>query len=728
MKTRIWSAMDAFASAHPDCPAVGLKSRFHATVAEAFEPILFPHSPFFFEMGLRPAENWGTPQPDSITSWMKLRREHLCHDNDAFRHLVSFSDYNAAGVVRIWSVNDVFDADHHCPGYTRLLDEGVAGILKRLTAARRIRRSASETAFLDAAEQSCRALIRCAERFAEHAEAHLAAEPDRPAAATLRRIAEAARHVPLNAPRSFYEGLAALLFIREATATLEGIGVSVLGHVDRLLIGLYRRDLRAGVLTREQAGDLLARWMLHTDVKFHVDDNAWPETSTCIELGGCDADGRPLYNELTELIVETHHRHGLMNPKLNCRFSASSPQDYLDLIGRTALAGHNHFALLNDDVLIPACVRSGKSEAEARLYVNGGCQETIVEGVEHSAGAYFYFNLARTLDLTLRPLGRAAPKLPAPERAALPKPICAPESFDELYAAYMNNLANLLKTGAEWLRVGGERWTDVLPCPLFSGMLEGPVENARDYTAGGARYNPAGLALCGLGTVVDSLAALETAIFNERWLTFEDLLDVLAANWDGAEHLRLRFAKCPKFGHDNPAADRIAQRLADDVVHIARSLKNERGGWFQPSFFVYYAFVRMGRSTRATPDGRRDGDWLSQGVAPGRVCAAHAFTDVFHSLSQIDFRNFAGNAVLDAQMPLGNTCTTEAFSGLVRAFGRIGGPTLQTNCVSIDDLRDARTHPERHRDLVVRISGLSARFVALLPEVQDEIIARTAMG
>jgi formate C-acetyltransferase len=685
---------------------------------------VFPHSPFFFEMGIMPSECWGTPRPPGLHTWLFERRRHICHSLPQNANLRAFAGGNPDG-PRVWNVNDVFDFDHHCAGYTRVLRDGLAGILEEIEDARG-QVDADGLVFLEAAERGVRALLRCAERFAEKAETMLATETDPAVRLNLERIRDAARRVPLLPPRTFHEGLACLLFVREGLASLEGIGVSVIGHIDRMLGDLYEQDLAAGRLTRDEAGDMLARWMLHTDIKFHVEDNQWPETSTCIELGGCDAAGEPLFTDLTRLVIETHRRHGLINPKLNCRVSSRSPQAYLDLLSETVLAGHNHIAILNDDVLIAANVRMGKSEADARLYVNGGCQETMVEGCEHSAGAYYYFNLARVVDLCLQGI-QLAPEPFGPEAlAACPRPVEGAD-FAAFYAGFVRELRKVMHAGARWLREAGEHWPEVLPCPLFSSTLAGCIANGRDYTAGGAKYNPAGIALVGLGTVVDSLEAIRRAVFVDRWLPMAELRQALADNWQGHEPLRQRLLKLPKFGHDEEEVDELAAQFSGDLTAMVGEMTNERGGPYQASFFVYYAFVRMGAMTRATPDGRHDGEMLSQGVAPGRLRPAESLTETIRGLSRIDFRDYPGNAVLDAQLPAGHLSAAN-LSAVVSTFVRNGAPTLQPNCVSVQDLRDAQEHPEQHRDLTVRISGLSARFVALARDVQDEIISRTVMA
>ncbi len=729
-RAAIWEAMDRFDAAHPGLHPCLLKARLHEEIAERCEPVLFAGCPFFFEMGVRQAENWGTPHDQGAASWLYTRRAGLWQDMPEWAAMRACTSGNQTHRINLWVNWRPVDCDHHSLGYERLLQIGIDGVLAEIAQRRAEAVDTGQAAFLDAAARSCRALLRIAERFAEAASARLAIETDPETRRHLLLVAAAARRVPAAPPRTFHEGLAAILFLREAVASLEGVGISVLGRPDLLLGGIYRADLAAGRLDEAGARDLLARWMPYTDIKFHLDDNPWPETSTCITLGGCDGDGQPAWNEVTRLIIEVHRDQGLANPKLNCRFDARSPAAYLDLLSTTVLGGHNHVALINDDVLIPALIGSGKSEREARGYVNGGCQETIAEGVEHSAPAYFYLNLARVLDLVLQPREVGASDLPDGVAGMLPQPITDADAptFESFYARFLATLEQVVTAGCGWLRTPGQRWPEVHPCPLFSSTIDGCIENAADYTAGSARHNPSGLAMVGLATVVDSLWAIREAVYGQGWTTLAGLRAALAADWRGHEELHRRCIGLGKFGHDRRDVDALAARFCSDAVAIGRRQRNERGGTLEPSFFVYYFYSMLAHEVRATPDGRRAGALLSQGVAPGRVRPSGDLPGMFHSLSRLGLDRLPGNAVLDIQLPLGATMPPPVFSACMRTFATLGGATLQPNCVSAAALRDAQRDPAAHRDLMVRISGLSARFVALRREVQDEIIARTMVA
>lgn len=711
MRRIIKKNMEAFAANRPDASPIAMKARLHEEMAMQCRPTIFRYSPFFFEIDAKPSESWGCPGSFNETpaSWLREKNGRIFRELPESKWLSECPVLSGGG----------FDNDHHSIGYTKLLNKGINGVLADISERKTRTTDAEQADALSAMERSCNALLLVADRFRAAAEQALSSENDPEARKCLRLIVSS--RVPAEPPRTFHEGLAALMYIREVVASFEGIGISVLGHPDRLLIGLYRHDIAQGNLNEAEARKLIAAWMLPFDIKSHVDDNQWPETSSCMTLGGCDEDGTPVWNDLTRLFIEVHHELGLMNPKPNCRISKNSPAEYLELVARLNLSGHNNFALMNDDVLIPALVRSGKSEREARLYVNGGCQEPITEGVEHSAGAYYWINLPLLLDLCLRPFGE-----PVPEWAenALPHPARGFSSFEEFYTSSRDQILRSIKTGADWRRPMGALQRKVNPCPLFSVSLTGCIENASDYTAGGARHNPSGICLVGIGSLINSLHAIRVAVFERKWVTMEELVTALSGNWEGFENLRGRIMSLPRYGQGDSDVDALAARFSREAAEFIRSLKNERGGHFQPGYFSYSFFVSMGKNVRATPDGRRAGEPLSQGSSPDHMNPTSGITDTFRSTTAIDLADFPGSAVLDIQLPAGSGINATRLAALTRTFAKLGGSVLQYNCVSPEILRDAQVHPELHAGLTVRICGLSARFTALTREVQDELINR----
>ncbi len=718
IRAEIYDRMDAFFAQHPDTPGVLLKSRLHELIAELFEPVIFANHPFWFEMGLRERDTWGAGGTLVPGSWFRTHlRGHILEKHPfaaklADEYLPLF-DMTDLGICGCW---DAFDIDHHTLGYTELFEIGVNGLLERLAGRlQTVRHGSEEEAFCLAAQASCRTMLKVSGKFADRAAQLLKECTDEKQAQNLRRISETARRIPAQAPASFYEGLAMLLFTREAVATMEHIGISNLGHLDRLLWPLYEADLAAGRITEAEARELIGAWLLHTDIKFDLEHESWPETSTCIQLGGCDAQGEPVFNPVTRMVIEEHHRLGLINPKLNCRYSARCGDDYLETIGAALLAGHNNFVLINDDVIIPGLVRNGVEEKDARLYVSGGCQETMIEGCGHTEGAGLYVSLARLLNLFLNPDVRA-PLNPLQDGA---------DSFEAFYAQFLAAVKRFFSQITEHRNARQFFEKEWEQCPLFSATQKGCIENGLDYVCGGAKYNFSTIALVGLGTTVDSLYAVWELVYRRKAVTLRQLTEILSSDWDGQEALRRTAAALPKYGHGLTEPDALADRFLQELTGHIAGLKNERGGSYIPSLFVYYHFSNFCGVVGATPDGRKAGSLMSPGCGPSQLQKNDDLTAILHSMQNMDFTACrGGSAVLDVKLPVSGAFTVAHFTAFIRSCFQLKCPTLQPNVLSQQDLLDAKVHPEKHRDLIVRISGLSAYFVSLTPQVQDEIIAR----
>lgn len=722
---------DFDASYSSDTPAVTVKARLHRAVAEHFEPVIFPHSPFFYEMGLRRANNWGTPDKSVPNGRLlhkrfdRLRGREWDNIDGEEINGKSMNPFDSIGLFAGPETKG-FDIDHHCPGYSRLFEKGVNGLLGEI---REAKKSAGEAGlvFLRAAEESCEAVLLIADKFALKAAEMLRGAADEESAKYLRMIENCAKRIPKNPPESFYEGLCMLWFVREVTATLEGVGVSVVGHVDRLLYPFYKKETEAGSLCRAEAKHLLTVWMLPTDIKFKIGNSYnYAETSSCMTLGGCDKNGETVFNDVTLLILESQDEHGILNPKPNCRFGAGSPREYTETISAMMLRGKNNFALFNDDALIPALVSAGRDVADARLYVAGGCQELMCEGAEHSAGVYCTLNTARVLDLCLRPSGSAFIGCGPDNIEELPKIIEA-DTFEIFYGKFIAEFKRVLENSMSRRRELGKRWHEIHPCPFFSATIEGCVKNGRDYTQGGARYNDSTLCLSGFATTVDSLSAIKKAVYDDKLLSLEQLNSVLANDWADDEQLRQTLIKYPKYGRGETEADEIGNRFIGDFSRIARSIENERGGRFNASVFVYATYSLFAPFTRATPDGRKSGDLLSQSISPSRLRPTTSITDSIRSAGAARFTQSSGISVLDAQMPLGRFAP-ENVADIIYGFAAHGGTCIQFNFVSADELRDAKLHPEKYPGLTVRLYGMSAYFVYLPPYAQDEVINRNMYG
>jgi formate C-acetyltransferase len=721
-RSPLFAAMDAYAAAHPGLSAVQLKAAQIEIIADDFSPVVFSNSPFYAEMGVKVAEYDGVPGLGA-GGWLFTRNAHLFRDANPTEH----RQFMAAGALGIHLAYSPYaDYDHHCFPYSNVLKRGLGQIYEQAEAELKGCANRAEAEFVECALRGLLAVRKIAGKFADAAE-NLLGEADGEAERRfLGMIAKTAREVPWRRPETFYEGLGAIWFLHEVCASIEGIGMSVIGHLDRLLGELLRRDLAAGRVTAAEAYDLVCRFLIHTDGKLDLakpvkDSFNGQEQGDTLILGGCDENGSEICNDVTFMVLKAHHEQKLIYPKLHCRITKHARAEFLDAINRDFLSGRNVISFLNDDAVIPAQVQAGKRLEDARRYVAGGCWEIMLEGYEHSAGANCYFSLPRIMDLSIHEHSELA------TTGVVCAKIDGAQDFEEVYRIVLGNATRGIRQMCTVIGRNGNVWPQVSPAPFFSACLSDCLENRTDYTAGGGRYNPHGLPLAGFAVFVDSLLAIRKLGFESGPCRLNELLKAVRADWEGHANLRAEALTTPHFGDDTPESNALARRVLDDLYASTRDLKNERGGPFQLGLYNYRDIIDWAKITGATPDGRRAGDYLTQGLTPSRLRASPGITATINSAAALDLSKCPANSVLTVSLPLG-VVDLQTLAQLERAYAASGIGMLQLNCVDKAQLLEAREHPERHPELIVRLYGYSARFICLTPEMQDEFISRIIYG
>ena len=711
--------MNGISAQHPEWLPYRRKALIYETAARRCDVQVFRHYPFYFEIQAgRPRSSWGFA---GIGAWLLGQpfAQQLNAECSAW--------WKPCGDKGLSRGNAAIDLDHHCIGYDNVLGLGLNGLIAKAEARLGTATTEREGSFLESTIVANRSLIAIAKKFAAKAQALLADEADPAIRARLERIADAASRVPAQPPATFYEALAAILFMREASASLEGLGVSILGHIDRMTGPYYERDLAAGRTTRDEAKDLLRAFLAMTDAKFVVDERL--ETSTTVVIGGCDAAGQVVFNEVTRMVVEAYGELRLLNPKLNARVSPRHPEEYFDRLAELASMGTNVLAVFNDDVLIEASVKQGKALADARLYVAGGCQENMLQNTEINSRASIYLNLLQVFHMGLWPeewaffAEREGIELERYEGC---------QTFDEFYAAFMRNL-----DAVALAHIAQRNHTERLgwrfnPCPLLSATTSDCIAKAKDVMEGGARYSVGSVSLIGVGTLIDSLFAVRKTVFESPRLSLDQLRAALASDFAGEEELRQFLAnRVAKFGQGDGEMQAFSARVFSDLAALTAGRANGRGGRYEPSVFVYRLFVAMGKATAATPDGRRAGEYLSPSMSPSPLGLGHG-ADVgqaLRALEPLDLTEYPVSAVLDLKLPVsGRGCSPSVIAPIFKRFLDVGGSVLQLNVVDPAVLVEAKVHPEQHPDLVVRVSGYTAHFAALSAEIQQEVIDRAVLS
>jgi formate C-acetyltransferase len=697
---------------HGDESSCTKKSFIHGIIAGNCAVAVFPHFPFFWEAAVgRNRCDWGLSSP--LSTYLKESADGIWMG--AYRR--DIQKYIDAGLFRGWSP---VGYDHHCPGYDLIFEKGLAGLI---AAARERMASAdgwAEQDFLEALIRSNEALIGLANRFAGEAERMFAGDQDEEGRSNLRRIAAAARRVPANPPETFYEAIAVILFIRETYGSLEAFGQSTFGHIDRLLYPYYERDLREGRITREEALALIHALLAFTDAKFGINDGFFRETSTTVVIGGCDRRGTAVFNEVTRMVVEACIENRYIGTKIIARISGRHPEGYFALLSEFTASCANILVMPNDDVLIPANRRWNKAVGDARLYVGGGCHEMVLANTEVNTRADSWINLPGLFLRTMAPQP-AAPELPEFKSGG-----DSPD-FETFYAACMDNVRRFHNIIAGLKEKYERQWNYFDAAPLYSASILDCIENAKDVTAGGARYNSISLSMVGAATFIDSLYAVKRVVYDEKRIGLGELWDVLSEDWQGKETLRLYILnRLPKYGTGNAEADGFADRALRDLSKMAGQ-PNGRGGIVTPAFYPHDTFIGFGQGTMATPDGRRRGAYLSRGIAPSEFADVRSVTDSIRSLKNFDLTLFPESMAMEITLPLsvGSPQGIASVAALIKTFAQSGGSTLQINVLDRETLSRARKEPEKYPNLVVRICGYSQTFNSLSDQQKDEVISRT---
>jgi formate C-acetyltransferase len=384
----------------------------------------------------------------------------------------------------------------------------------------------------------------------------------------------------------------------------------------------------------------------------------------------------------------------------------------------------NSPALFNDEIIIKAMVRDGYSTEAARDYCLVGCVEPSGNGDTFGAtgGSKLYF--PSILDLVFN-RGKTT-FFGAQDTIDTGDPEKF-KTFDEFMNAYYTQLQCIVDTVAEATNLRDDIWAEYFHNPLISCTIDGCIENAKDMTAGGALYKFQAIGAGGLGTIVDSLAAIKKFVYNDKKMTMRELIAALQTNFKEHETLRHMLKNGPKFGNDDDYTDSVAIELVDRFCEMVFNKKLTRGGHFKASFISYGLNVYEGALEPATPDGRKAGEPLSNSFSPSNGAEKKGPTAMLNSLAKIDHSKIGYGNSLNMRFPhylVSSDKNLDIFEHLIETYFEKGGMHIQINTMGTELLKDAQTHPENYEDLIVRVSGYAAYFTRLGKEIQDDIIER----
>jgi formate C-acetyltransferase len=608
----------------------------------------------------------------------------------------------------------------HVPfGTEKVLRLGIGGLLKEARLKLEINKNTSPVDFLEAVIITLEAASEFILDHSHEAEAQASLTTSLERRGELRNIAEICRWVSVNPPRGFHEALQLFWFFSIVTSC-ENQSCIPLGRFDQDLYPYLKKDLDKGVITREEALELLeCLW-----IKLNTEDDLTTDTCINITLSGQTKDGLDATNDLTYLCLDASKGLRLTDPKINVRFYRNSPDKLWEECCQMVKMGMGGFpAFYNDEAVIEGLLRMNIPLEEARLYSCDGCQEIIIPGKGDFYPVFTSVNLLEAVNLTLG----ASPNIDtAKEVEAIDY-----ASFEDFMNAYFFTLKKMVEDTVQEGNIRDCLIGTLSPVPFLSCTLEGCIENIKDKTWGGATYNFTGCNGQSFASAVNSLTSIKKIVFDEELVSLDELRNILKSNWDGNERLRqYTLNRVPKFGNNDDYVDKIAVEVADAFIEEVLGYFNPRGGPYYPGLFTFH-HVSKGLSLNASPDGRKAGDSVSTHLTPVAGTDTNGPTNVVNSAVKVTKLHPPEGTALDLRFHPSALESEEGLSNLksfIEGFMGDGGNVIQFNVVDQETLREAQRDPESYRSLVVRVWGFSAYFVTLTKEYQDEIIARTAHG
>jgi formate C-acetyltransferase len=623
---------------------------------------------------------------------------------------------------------------HITPGIESILGQGMEGLRRRIEdrlAALRISESAEpqKEAFYQAALLSCESVLIYAGRYREAAErlAHESQDVER--AAELRRAARMLARVPQHPAETFNEALQSYWLVY-VLVTLEMGGCSPggglgLGRLDQFLDPYYVRDMEQKRLTRDQALELMELFLLNfRHVDYYTPHQPYTPGSQG-SLGGVAPTGLDASNELTELIMEASLRVAMPAPYISLRLHRQAPERYWRAAANYIIGGLG-FPVVNDEVLVPALLRHGRSLGDARDYICSCCYENTIPGREAFHPNAAYLNLPLVLELALN---QGWSLLSGQRLGCETGPPEGFERFDEVMEAFLAQLHHVCDRLAALVHHADRSHMANRRYPLMSLFIDDCVARGQDVCAGGARYNLTGCIAAGLPNVVNSLGAIRERVFRRRALSMAQVVQALRADFVGHEDVRRQLLTAPKWGNDDPLIDDLASIVADALYAELAHRTNPRGGRWQLALYSFVANASLGQAVGASADGRGATEPLTRNLNPAWGTDRGGPTAVLRSLSGIDFTKTPNGSALDLRFDPAPFLTPEGrekFVGFLKAFVNLGIMEMQVTMVDTETLVAARSNPERFPNLMVKVAGYSARFVDLPPHEQEEIIRRTS--
>lgn len=635
---------------------------------------------------------------------------------------------------------------HLAVNYQKVLEYGLEGYEKRVRALKKDLDltdpdSIDKNIFYKAVLITIEAVKTYADRFAK-----LALEEASQALGQRKKelleIADICSKVPYQKASSFKEAVQSVWFI-QLILQIESNGHSLsYGRFDQYMYPYYKKDIELGKITKEEAIELLGNLWIKTLTinkvrsQSHTLSSAGSPMYQNVTIGGQTRDKKDAVNELSFAVLQSVAQTRLTQPNLTVRYHANLNKHFFDECIEVMKLGFGMPALNNDEIIIPSFIDFGVKEEDAYDYSAIGCVETAIPGKwGYRCTGMSYMNFPRIL---LAAMNNGVDMTTGKRFTKGYGYFKDMTSYEELLTVWDKTVRELTRYSVIVENAIDKASERDVPDILCSTLTDDCLGRGKTIKEGGAVYDFISGLQVGIANMADSLAAIKKLVFDEKKLTPSQLWDAIIDDFTSEDSQKIQnmlINDAPKYGNDNDDVDQLVVAAYDSYLDEIKKYPNTRynrgpiGGIRYGGTSSISANVGQGMGTMATPDGRKAHEPLAEGCSPAHNTDKNGPTAVFKSVSKLRTEKITGGVLLNQKMTPSMLSTEEnkqKLEMLIRTFfNRLHGYHVQYNIVSKETLLDAQAHPEKHKDLIVRVAGYSAFFNVLSKATQDDIIGRT---
>lgn len=565
------------------------------------------------------------------------------------------------------------------------------------------------------------------------------AEPKR--AQELKEMAGILSKVPYGPAETMREAVQSMWLVH-LVLQIESNGHSLsYGRMDQFLYPYYKKDVERGIETEETACELLTNLWLKTYTINKI--RSWSHTQFSagsplyqnVTIGGQTADKKDAVNPLSYLILRSVAQTHLPQPNLTVRYHAGLNDDFMKECIEVVRLGFGMPAFNNDEIIIPSFIEKGVKEEDAYNYSAIGCVETAVPGKwGYRCTGMSFLNFPKSLLIAMNDGTDPESGVKVTKGAGH---FLDMESYEDIEKAWDKIIRDFTRHSVIIETCCDMVLEETVPDVLCSSLVDDCIARGKTLKEGGAVYDFISGLQVGIANMADSLAAIKKCVFEDQSISKQELWDALLNDFEGPEGERIQniLLAAPKYGNDDDYVDSLIRSAYDVYIDEIKKYHNTRykrgpiGGTYYAGTSSISANVGQGMGTLATPDGRKAHTPLSEGCSPSHAMDQNGPTAVFKTVAKLPTKDITGGVLLNQKVTPQILSKEEDRMKLIYIirtfFNRLHGYHVQYNVVSRETLRDAQAHPEKHRDLIVRVAGYSAFFNVLSKQTQDDIIERT---